>query len=157
MSLPILAWKSKLRFPRNRRVRLVPAPAGIASAGQHMMNYFNASVVHGGHLYGIHSLDHVPRNSTLRCIELATGQVKWDKEGVGLASVLLLGRRLLVLTDKGELVLADAAPAAYEELGRAKVLDGNCWTSPVPHDRRVYCRNCRGDIVCLDMAARQRQ
>jgi outer membrane protein assembly factor BamB len=125
--------------------------------GQQMMNYFNASVVHDGHLYGIHSLDHVPKNSTLRCIELVTGQVKWDKEGVGLASVLLLGRRLLVLTDKGELLLADPAPDAYRELGRAEVLDGNCWTSPVSCDGRVYCRNHRGEIVCLDVTARQRE
>ena len=125
--------------------------------GQNMLNYFNASVVHDGCLYGIHSLDHLPKNSTLRCVEIVTGQVKWDKEGVGLASVVLIGRRLLVLTDKGELVLADAAPDAYKELGRAKVLDGNCWTSPVPHDGRVYCRNHRGEIVCLDVTARQRE
>jgi outer membrane protein assembly factor BamB len=125
--------------------------------GQNMLNYFNASVVHDGHLYGINSLDHLPRNSTLRCVNLLTGEVKWDKEGVGLASVVLVGRSLLVLTDKGELVLAHAAPDAYKELGRAKVLDGNCWTTPVPCDGKIYCRNHRGDIVCLDIAAQKQQ
>jgi len=125
--------------------------------GQNMLNYFNASVVHDGHLYGVNSLDHLPRNSTLRCVNLLTGEVKWDKEGVGLASVVLVGRSLLVLTDKGELVLAHAAPDAYKELGRTKVLDGNCWTTPVPCDGKIYCRNHRGDIVCLDIAAQKQQ
>jgi outer membrane protein assembly factor BamB len=121
--------------------------------GQNMLNYFNASVVHDGHLYGVHSLDHLPKNSTLRCVNFLTGEVKWDRDGLGLASVVLVGRKLLVLTDRGELVLADAAPEAFKELARAKVLDGNCWTSPVPCDGRVYCRNHRGEIVCLDVTA----
>jgi hypothetical protein len=30
-----------------------------------------------------------------------------------------------------------------------KVLDGNCWNAPVLCEGRIYCRNHRGDIVCL--------
>jgi hypothetical protein len=114
-----------------------------------LTNYFNASVFHDGHLYGVHSLDHIPKNSSLRCIELLTAKVKWEKDGVGLAGLILAAQRLILLTDKGELVIAEAIPEAYKEIGRAKVLDGNCWDAPVPCEGRVYCRNHRGDTVCL--------
>jgi hypothetical protein len=116
---------------------------------QNMMNYFNASVLYNGHLYGIHSLDHHPKNSALRCIDVLTSKVKWEKDGVGLGGLILTDQKLLVLTDKGELVVAEATPGAYKEIGRAKILDGNCWNAPVLCEGRVYCRNHRGDIVCV--------
>ncbi len=123
----------------------------IVWQNQNMMNYFNASVFQNGHLYGVHSLDHIPKNSSLRCIELLTSKVKWEKGGVGLGGLILAGQRLLILTDKGELVVAEATPGAYKEIGRAKVLDGNCWNAPVLGEGRIYCRNHRGDIVCLSL------
>ena len=40
------------------------------------------------------------------------------------------------------------------ELARAKVLDGMCWTMPVLADGRIYCRNSKGHLVCLDVSPR---
>jgi len=123
--------------------------ASVVWQNQNMMNYFNASVLHNGHLYGIHSLDHISKNSTLRCLDLQTAEVKWEKAGVGLGGLILAGTRLLILSEAGELLVAEATPEAYKELGRAKVLDGSCWNAPVLCEGRIYCRNHRGDIVCL--------
>lgn len=130
-------------------LRVAEGKTTIVWENQNMMNYFNACVFHNGHLYGIHSLDHVPKNSSLRCIDLLTAKVKWEKEGVGLGGLILAGAKLLIQTDKGELVVAEATPEAYKEIGRAQVLDGKCWNAPVLCEGRVYCRNHRGDIVCL--------
>jgi outer membrane protein assembly factor BamB len=130
-------------------LRVGEGTAVVVWENQNMMNYFNASVFHGGHLYGIHSLDHIPKNSSLRCVDLLTARVKWEKPGVGLGGLILAGQRLLILTDTGDLVVAEASPEAYKEIGRAKVLDGNCWHAPVLSEGRIYCRNHRGDIVCL--------
>jgi len=123
-----------------------------------MTNYFNASVLWKGHLYGIHSTDHVSINSSLRCVDFETGKVKWDtgagKGGVGKGAVTLAGGRLIVLCEKGELCIAEANPQRYVELARAKVLDGTCWTPPVLCRGRIYCRNHRGTLVCLDVSTK---
>ena len=55
------------------------------------------------------------------------------------------------LSDAGALVLFAAKPDAYQELARAKVLDGKCWTVPVLSNKSIYCRNAAGDLVCVDV------
>jgi hypothetical protein len=61
--------------------------------------------------------------------------------------------KLIVLGDSGELVVAEANPAAFKPLARAQVLGGKCWTVPVLSGGRIYCRNVRGDVVCLDVSS----
>ena len=126
-------------------------PPEVVWENDQMLNYFNASVLWRGCLYGVHSLDHHSRNSSLRCVDFGTGKVKWDTDGIGKGAVTLAGGRLIVLTEKGELVIAEANPARYVELARAKILDGTCWTPPVLCGGRIYCRNHRGTVVCLDV------
>ena len=36
-------------------------------------------------------------------------------------------------------------------LARAQVLGGKCWTTPVLAHGRIYCRNAKGTVVCLDV------
>ena len=44
----------------------------------------------------------------------------------------------------------EATPGAYNELSRAQVLTGKCWTSPTLAHRKLYLRN-QEEIVCLDL------
>lgn len=125
--------------------------AKVVWANKNMMNYFSASVLWRGHLYGIHSLDHVSKNWRLRCVAFGTGKLKWEHDEPRLAAVTLAGSRLLILSEKGEIIVAKATPNAYTELSRAKVLDGKCWTPPVLCRGRIYCRDHRGTVVCLDV------
>ena len=63
----------------------------------------------------------------------------------------MAGDRLILLSDRGEMIVARADPGSYQEISREKVLDGGvCWTVPVISDARIYCRNSLGDIVCRD-------
>jgi outer membrane protein assembly factor BamB len=55
------------------------------------------------------------------------------------------------MVDGGTLLVAEASPKAFQELARAKVLDGQCWTMPVVANGRIYCRNHDGELVCLDL------
>ena len=41
----------------------------------------------------------------------------------------------------GEVVLADAKPTAYRELGRFKPLGGQSWTAPIIADDKLVLRN----------------
>jgi hypothetical protein len=59
--------------------------------------------------------------------------------------------KLIVQTDKGELVVAKATEKAFEEISRAQVLSGRCWTTPVLVDGRLYVRNAAGAVKCLNL------
>ncbi len=109
----------------------------------------NPAVLIEGYLYGVHG--DTTDIAALRCLELATGAVQWEHEGIGSGSVFAADGRLIVLTEKGELLVARASPDRFAPTARAVVLEGKCWTAPVLANGRIYCRNAAGDIVCVDV------
>ena len=120
---------------------------------QRMANHMNNSVLIADHLYGFDGTAHRGRPTELVCLELATGREKWrvpPGEGLGCGSVTATADgTLLILSERGELVAAPASPAGFKATARASVLGGKCWTVPVLAHGRVYCRNSRGDLVCV--------
>ena len=60
---------------------------------------------------------------------------------------------LLVLSDAGSLVLVKAAPDAYTELARSKVLAGKCWNSVAVSNGRIYARSTK-EGVSLDVSGK---
>jgi len=116
-----------------------------------MSNHMNNCVLWEGHLYGVHGNSHNPSQCALRCIEWKTGQQKWSQRGCGAGSLILSDGKLIVLSDQGVLTLVKASPQKFEELARQEVLSGECWTTPVLANGRIYCRSSDGDLVCLDV------
>jgi outer membrane protein assembly factor BamB len=107
-------------------------------------------VLADGYIYGVHGQQ--GNNGSLKCLDLATGKVKWDKTGLKVGGGLTLADgKLFVMLDDGELLVAEASPEAFHELARAKVLDGQCWTMPVVANGCVFCRNHAGDMVCVGL------
>ena len=58
-------------------------------------------------------------------------------------------RKLINLSETGELVITEATPKAFWPLARVQVLGGRCWTAPALASGRIYCRNAKGDLVCI--------
>jgi outer membrane protein assembly factor BamB len=114
-----------------------------------MTNYWANSVFHDGHLYGLHG--EFSKRIDLRCIELATGKVKWSNDGFGKASVLLADGHLFITTKKGDLVLVRATPEKYDEKARVTLLGDNR-SVPTLANKRLYIRD-RQKILCLDLGA----
>ncbi|MCH8192740.1 MAG: hypothetical protein IIA65_01835 [Planctomycetes bacterium] len=65
-----------------------------------------------------------------------------------------------MLNERGMLFIAKATPFGYQEIARARVLSrgddsreakGKCWTAPVLCRGMMYCRNDKGEIVCINM------
>jgi outer membrane protein assembly factor BamB len=109
---------------------------------------FNSPVERGGFVYGIDG--EVGKRSALVCLDGATGDEKWRAGDVKNGSLVLTGdNKLLVLSEIGELIVAEAAPSGYQELTRKKVLGGRCWVQPVLANGTVYCRNNAGELVAL--------
>ncbi len=115
-------------------------------SNQAMRNHFSSSVAVDGHLYGFD-------NATLRCINADTGEVRWSKRGLGKGSLILADGHLIVLSDKGRLVLLEATAAGYKEQGRVQALRGRSWTAPALADGLLYVRN-HTEMVCYDMTGK---
>jgi len=110
----------------------------------------NAPVLIDGHLYGIHG-NESQDGTGLRCLEMATGTVKWSETTVGHGTLMAVQGNLLVLTENGEIQVAPATPTEYKPTLSQKVIEPRVWTVPVFSNGRVYCRNASGSLVVLDM------
>lgn len=118
-------------------------------------NHWSTPVFKDGHLYGMFQFKEYGTGA-LKCVELATGKVKWSKPGFGPGNVILLGGQVLALSDAGDLVVVEASPSAYTEVSRAKTVTGKCWSTPVVSNGRVYVRSTK-EAACFDVSAKSAQ
>jgi len=112
---------------------------------KNMRNHFNSSVLWEGYLYGFDE-------NRLKCLDSETGEEKWAQAGLGKGSLMIADAKIIALSDKGVLVIADASPNGYNEISRAKVLDGLCWTVPVLSNGKIFARSHPGSLICLDVS-----
>jgi outer membrane protein assembly factor BamB len=121
--------------------------AAVLWQNKNMRNHFNSSVLIQGNIYGFDESD-------LKCLDWSSGAVKWAEGGLGKGSLMAADGKLIVLGEKGMLVVADASPAGFKPISHAQVLGGKCWTTPVLSNGKIYCRNARGDLVCVDVSGK---
>ena len=69
-----------------------------------------------------------------------------------LGSLMMADGKMIIMSEKGDLVTADASPEAYQEISRVKLLDKTCWVVPVLANGQIYCRNNLGEMVCVDVS-----
>jgi outer membrane protein assembly factor BamB len=80
--------------------------------------------------------------------------VRWRQGSLGKGSLMAADGKLIILSERGELVIADASSNGFKALSRAQVLGGKCWSAPVLSNGRIYCRNAKGDLVCVDVSGK---
>ncbi|MBI2929821.1 MAG: PQQ-like beta-propeller repeat protein [Verrucomicrobia bacterium] len=115
---------------------------------------FSSFIASGQHLYGLGPA------KNLICVAVETGKIAWSKEGdfttapnVAHASLLALGKNILVCTDGGQLILLAGDPSTCRELSRAQVCGMN-WCNPAYADGRLYVRDglkATGHLYCLEL------
>ena len=116
-----------------------------------MRNHFNNSILWNGFLYGFDGNSNLGRVVQLTCLNFETGEVAWKQRGLGCGSLMVADGKLLILSDDGQLVLAEGTPDEFREVTRSPLLQGRCWTVPVLLDGRVYARNATGTLVCVQL------
>lgn len=131
------------------RVNGSPEPEMVWRKPNQLMNHWSTPVVYQGHLYGIFEFKKYGK-APLQCVDLATGEIKWKKRGFGPGNCILVGDKVVALSDAGELVIAEADPEQYQELARAKVLDGKCWSTPAYSNGRLYLRSTE-EGACVEL------
>ena len=122
-----------------------------------LSSHWHTSVLVGGFLYGPdgNNSEGAGRSPTsLRCLDWKTGAIRWTESKLGFNGLIAVGGKLLVLTEVGDLVLAEASPQSYRELGSAHVIDGRAFTAPSFANGRAFVRNVRGDVVSLDLSGK---
>lgn len=111
-----------------------------------MQNHISTSVLYEGHLYGF-------SDARLRCVDFETGKVKWEQTGLGKGTLTIADGRLIILGDRGDLVLARPLAEAYTPISQAHVFDNKTltWTVPVVSGGRLFVRSENG-LVALQVA-----
>jgi len=110
-----------------------------------MKNQFSSAVLAGDYVYGFD-------NGTLKCVKVQTGEERWKQRGLGHGSLILADGLLVVLSEGGKLVLADATPDAYHERATFQALEGRCWSGPSLAGGKLFLRN-REQMEAFDLAA----
>ena len=113
---------------------------------KNMQTFLNSSVLWQGYLYGPND-----NGKALTCVQRSTGNIVWTQGGFGNGSVTLAGGKLIILSQAGELCIAEASPAGYRETGRGRILTGKCWTVPVLANGKIYARNAAGNLVSVEL------
>lgn len=116
-----------------------------------LRSQFASPICLGGYIYGI---DGQTGSGGLGivCLDANTGARKWNRQ-IGFGAMSAAGDKLIVLTEKGDLIIAAASPAGYQEIARAAKVVSNpkCWTMPVLCKGLIYCRNLSGELVAVDV------
>jgi outer membrane protein assembly factor BamB len=98
----------------------------------------------------------------LECVDLKTGKLVWKDDrrehrgdAFGQGQILLQDDLILALTEFGELVLVEATPTAFRELGRIDALrkGPKTWNPPAIAHGKIYVRN-EEEMACYDLTER---
>lgn len=121
-------------------------------ANKNLSSHFSPCVLLNGYIYGLDG--NINGNVALKCIDVASGAVKWATNDGAYGPAIAVDGKLIVITKKGQLVTAEAKPDGFKVLARAQVLGPECWAAPSFAGGCVYVRNHQGNLVCLDMSGK---
>jgi outer membrane protein assembly factor BamB len=99
-----------------------------------MKNKFTSSVLHQGHIYGLDE-------AILACLDASTGDLKWKGGRYGYGQLVFASGHLVVLTERGELVLVEATPEGHRERAMFPAIEGKTWNHPAIADGVLLVRN----------------
>lgn len=112
-----------------------------------IVNKFQQCILKDGALY-------CGDDQTLKCVNFLTGKQNWKASSrLPNATVILANNHLVVFSEGGKLMIAPVSPKEFKPTAEAQVLDGRCWTLPLLHNGKLYCRNLER-AVCVDITAK---
>ncbi len=109
---------------------------------------FTNVVIWNGHAYGL-------SNGVLECVDLTDGKRKWKEGRYRHGQILRVKDLLLVLGEKGELVLVGLDPRKPNNvLGRVQALTGTTWNNIALYGRFLLVRNAT-EAVCYELREKE--
>lgn len=136
------AGAALLRFRETR-------PLVVWSGDDILSAHYASAVVQGQHLYGFDGRQE--QRCRLRCVELSSGKVRWSEERFGSGAIIVAGRQLLILTERGELVLAPASPDQFTPTARAQILGSDIRAHPALANGVFYARD-KQSLIAVEVS-----
>lgn len=102
--------------------------------------HYNTPVLIKDHLFGIDGRQEGGR-AQLRCVDFATGKVKWTKEAFGCSSLIAADGLILATPENGDLLLIEPSTDSYKELARASRLDSPVRALPALSNGKLFVRD----------------
>lgn len=118
----------------------------VWSSDDALSNHYATSVHHDGFLYGFHGRQE--QGAAFRCVELKTGKLRWEKDGLGAGTATLVGNQLLILTEKGELIHASASPDQFKLIQSSQILPFGVRAYPAFANGYLFARS-KDKLVCV--------
>lgn len=122
------------------------ASQGVQSV---LRNEWQTSILIDGYLYGFDNVGSAGPVTHLTCVNAATSERVWRQTRFGKGNLIAGDGKLFISTIKGELVVAEASPHHYQEIGRTPLL-GPTRQAPALCAGLLYLRDGR-EIVCVDV------
>jgi outer membrane protein assembly factor BamB len=123
------------------------APKEVWSGDDSMSCHYSTPVLRDGFLYGYHGRQET--GAVLRCVEFQTGKVKWEKEGFGAGSIILIGKRILMVRETGQVVLAEAVPGGFQGVGVHRAFAGTVRAYPAVAGGMLIVRDAGEELLAL--------
>ena len=126
-----------------------------------MALHWNTPIAIDGYIYGSSGEN---EDAELRCLELATGKVKWSQPDLGRSSLLYVDGHFICLSESGRVLLLRANPEKYDVVASClpknpdlpadadsrQMLGIPAWTAPVLSHGLLYLRG-RDQLVCYEL------
>lgn len=109
-------------------------------------------VIYDGHLYGLDNSGSAGPITNLVCIRLKDHVTVWQKGRFGKSNLILADGKLFLTTMNGEVVIVDASPKEFKELGRAKVME-TTRQAPTLSNGHLFVRDDKA-VICIDVKAK---
>lgn len=116
-----------------------------------LSSQYTTPIEHEGFLYGIDGRQDAGV-AELRCVELATGKVRWNQPDFGTGNLIAVDDKLLIQKTSGELVLSKIDPDRFIPLATAQIFPTGSVVQALPAlaDGRLLVRDER-ELVVLEV------
>ena len=101
---------------------------------RHIKNTENPSIYHKGLIYGY-------SGQFLTCIDARSGDRLWRSRQPGDGFLMMVNDKLVTITKKGMLHVAEVNREGYFELSQTKLLEGRGWNPPSYAYGKIFARN----------------
>lgn len=130
---------------------LAIGPDGVRSMWENrsVSSHFSSFVFLDGSIFANDGDANAHRGAFL-CLDPATGDTRW-RQDLGVGSFLAAGGRFLILGERGKLRVAEVSSKEYREIVSADFPASVYWTAPVLSQGRLYIRNLKGELFCVDL------
>ena len=105
---------------------------------------FTNPILYDGFVYGLD-------DGVLVCLDPSNGERRWKGGRYGHGQTVLVGNRLLVQTEDGDIVLVDPSPDAHREIARFTAFSQKTWNPPAVAGRFLLIRTDT-EAACYELA-----